>query len=73
VNPLYLHVGYREIIAVQYCKIGQLALLDRAHLVFHAKEPAIAASEKPKRFRACELLVAIDQQNSDYNGVAFLR
>ena len=57
---LDLRVGHGEVVPVQHDQIGQLAGFDRADLVLHPQEPAVAAREQAERLLARDLLVAVD-------------
>src|SRR2546426_8781645 len=55
-----LLVGNGEVVPVKDHQVCQLAAFDRADLVFHAQEPAVAARECTEGFLARDLLIAID-------------
>src|SRR5262245_9620208 len=58
-DSLYLHLGHREVVAIEDSQISQLPGLDRADLVFHAEEPAIAPREHAERFLASGVLLTV--------------
>src|SRR5678815_5264066 len=58
-DSLYLHLGHSEVVPVEDGQISQLTGLNRADLVFHAEEPAVAAREHAKCFLASEGLITV--------------
>jgi hypothetical protein len=38
-----LGVGHRKVVSIEHDDVGELARLDRADLLFHTEEPAVAS------------------------------
>src|SRR5215469_12948640 len=53
-------IAHCKVVLVEYGEIRQLTRFDRTGLVFHAQEPAVAASEKTQGLLPREMLSGVD-------------